>query len=78
MSILNIGEYVPRRMTDRIIERKEQIYNLLKEKGEMSTSEIVRETGLTHSQTFYVLRLLMKEGRVKEIKRGKVAYWVAE
>ncbi|RLF17611.1 MAG: DNA-binding protein [Thermoprotei archaeon] len=69
---------MPRRMTDRIIERKEQIYNLLKEKGEMSTSEIVRETGLTHSQTFYVLRLLMKEGRVKEIKRGKVAYWVAE
>jgi len=69
---------VPRRMTDRIIERKEQVYNLLKSKGEMSTSEIVRETGLTHSQTFYVLRLLMKEGRVKEIKRGKVAYWVAE
>jgi len=65
-------------MTDRIIERKEQVYNLLKSKGEMSTSEIVRETGLTHSQTFYVLRLLMKEGRVKEIKRGKVAYWVAE
>ncbi|MCD6095757.1 MAG: DNA-binding protein [Thermoprotei archaeon] len=69
---------MPRRMTDRIIERKEQVYNLLKSKGEMSTSEIVRETGLTHSQTFYVLRLLMKEGRVKEIKRGKVAYWVAE
>ena len=69
---------MPRRMTDRIIERKEQVYNLLESKGEMSTSEIVRETGLTHSQTFYVLRLLMKEGRVKEIKRGKVAYWVAE
>ena len=69
---------MPRRMTDRIIERKEQVYNLLKSRGEMSTSEIVRETGLTHSQTFYVLRLLMKEGRVKEIKRGKVAYWVAE
>lgn len=62
-------------MTERIKERKENVYQLLAKKGEMSTSELVRETGLTHSQTFYVLRLLLKEGRIEEIKRGKVAYW---
>jgi len=66
---------LPRRMTERIKERKEEVYNILSNKGEMSTSEVVREIGLTHSQAFYILRLLLKEGRVEEIKRGKVAYW---
>jgi uncharacterized membrane protein len=32
-------------------------------------------TGLSHSQVFYVLKLLEKENIVKEIKRGKIAYW---
>ncbi len=62
-------------MTERIKERKEEVFNILSDKGEMSTSELVRLTGLTHSQAFYILRLLLKEGRIEEIKRGKVAYW---
>jgi len=69
---------LPRRVTNRIIERKKAIYELLKNRGEMPTSEIVKETGLTHSQTFYVLRLLLREGKVEEIKKGKVAYWRAK
>lgn len=66
---------MPRRMTARIIERKKDIYELLRERGELPTSEIVKETGLTHSQAFYILRLLLRDGKVEEIKRGKVAYW---
>ena len=68
---------MPRRMTSRIQDRKMEIYNLLLERGELPTSEIAREMGLTHSQIFYALRLLLREGKVKEIRRGKVAYWRA-
>jgi hypothetical protein len=32
-------------------------------------------TGLSHSQVFYILRLLQRDGAIREIKRGKVAYW---
>jgi uncharacterized membrane protein len=32
-------------------------------------------TGLSHSQVFYILKLLEKENLVKEVKRGKIAYW---
>ncbi len=66
---------MPRRTTARILERKKKIYEYLKAHGEVPTSVIVRDLGLTHSQTFYVLRMLLREGKVKETKRGKVAYW---
>ncbi|MCD6369585.1 MAG: DNA-binding protein [Thermoproteales archaeon] len=68
---------MPRRTTFRVQERKKEVYGLLLEKGELPTSEIARITGLTHSQAFYILRLLSKEGRVEELRRGKVAYWRA-
>lgn len=59
-----------------MVERKERVLEFLKEHGEVPTSALVKELGLSHSQAFYVLRLLMREGKVREIKRGKVAYWV--
>jgi len=68
-------ENVPRRTTTHVLERKERILQLLRDRGEVPTSTIVRELGLSHSQAFYVLRLLLREGRVREVKRGKVAYW---
>jgi len=66
---------MPRRTTFQILERKEQVLRLLQELGEVPTSVIVRELGISHSQAFYVLRLLLREGKVREIKRGKIAYW---
>jgi len=66
---------VPRRVTDKILDRKEDIAKLLEKYGELPTNEIMRITGLTHSQVFYVLKLLEREGLVQEIKRGKIAYW---
>ncbi len=70
---------MPRRQTSKVLERKKMILELLMREGELPTNEIVRRTGLTHSQVFYALKLLQRDGLVKEIKRGKVAYWrVAE
>lgn len=66
---------MPRRQTSKVVERKKQILELLIKEGELPTNEIVRKTGLSHSQVFYALKLLQKDGLVKEIKRGKVAYW---
>lgn len=68
---------MPRRSTAQVIDRKDKILEFLKSHGETPTSTLVKELGLTHSQAFYVLRLLLKEGKVREIKRGKVAYWAA-
>jgi len=66
---------MPRRVTSRIIDRKDEVYEYLKMHKEVPTSVIVRDLNLSHSQTFYILRMLLKEGKVREIKRGKVAYW---
>jgi predicted transcriptional regulator len=66
---------MPRRQTDKVVERKEQIIEYLKTYGELTTSRLIQMTGLSHSQVFYILKLLEKENIVKEIKRGKIAYW---
>ncbi|HDI74351.1 MAG: DNA-binding protein [Thermoprotei archaeon] len=66
---------MPRRTTEFVKERKKTIYELIKAERELPTSEIVKRVGLSHSQVFYILRLLEKEGFIEEIKRGKVAYW---
>ena len=66
---------MPRRQTDKVFERKEQVLEYLKTYGELTTSQLIQMTGLSHSQIFYILKLLEKENLVKEVKRGKIAYW---
>ena len=68
---------MPRKQTVRIVERKKEILELLIKEGELPTNEIVKKTNLSHSQVFYALKLLQRDGLIKEIKRGKVAYWKA-
>jgi len=66
---------MPRKVTSRVLERKRKVYEFIKERGEVPTVVITQELGLTHSQAFYVLRILLREGKIEEVKRGKVAYW---
>ncbi len=66
---------MPRKQTEKVLERKKELLELIKKSGEITTNDLVKLTGLSHSQVFYVLRLLQKDGLVKEIKRGKLAYW---
>ena len=66
---------MPRGPTEKVETRKRQIVELLRSHGELTTTMIMKLTGLSHSQVFYTLRLLAEEGVVKEVKRGKVAYW---
>jgi predicted transcriptional regulator len=69
---------MPKRQTDKVFERKEQVIEYLKTYGELTTSRLIQMTGLSHSQVFYILKLLEKENLVKEVKRGKIAYWKLE
>ncbi|KUO91836.1 MAG: winged helix-turn-helix transcriptional regulator [Thermocladium sp.] len=66
---------MPRKQTERIDERKKEILNLVESNEELSTNDVVRITKLSHSQVFYILKLLSKDGLIKEVRRGKVAYW---
>ncbi|MFN3803646.1 MAG: FaeA/PapI family transcriptional regulator [Pyrobaculum sp.] len=66
---------MPKRQTDKVYERKEQVVEFLKTHGELTTSRLIQLTGLSHSQIFYILKLLERENIIKEIKRGKIAYW---
>ncbi|WP_291998747.1 FaeA/PapI family transcriptional regulator [Caldivirga sp.] len=66
---------MPRKQTNKILERKNDILDIIRKKGEISTNDLVKTTGLSHSQVFYILRLLQRDGAIREIKRGKVAYW---
>ncbi len=66
---------MPRRPTDKVLQRKDQIVELLRKHGELTTSAIMRLTGMSHSQIFYVLKILEREGVIKEVRRGKIAYW---
>lgn len=68
---------MPRKVTEKVLDRKKLIYEYLKKQGPIPTVEIVRDLGLSHSQVFYILRLLLREGKVKEERRGKMAYWMA-
>ncbi len=66
---------MPRRQTDKVLDRKDEVLELIRDRGELPTNEIMRLTRLSHSQAFYILKLLEREGLVEEVKRGKVAYW---
>ena len=66
---------MPRKQTNKILERKNDILEIIRKRGEISTNDLVKNTGLSHSQVFYILRLLQRDGAIREIKRGKVAYW---
>lgn len=66
---------MPRRITDKVLERKDQIVDLIRSHGELTTSALMKMTGMSHSQIFYVLKMLEKEGLVREVRRGKIAYW---
>lgn len=66
---------MPKRQTDKIHERKGQILEFLKSHRELTTSKLIQLTGLSHSQVFYILKLLERDNVIREVKRGKIAYW---
>jgi len=55
--------------------RAVQIVELLARRGCVTTSILMRELGISHTQAYYTLRLLQARGCAVETTLGKVAIW---
>jgi len=66
---------IPKNPTIKVLRRKDEVYRLVLERGEVSTAEIANEMDLTLSQAYYTLKLLSKEGKLLSERKGKASYW---
>ncbi|MGC9051877.1 hypothetical protein [Pyrobaculum sp.] len=67
---------MPRGRTAKVEQRELAVYELLKMHGCMTTSQIIDELGLSHTQVFYVLKVLARRGDVAEYVVGRrIALW---
>jgi len=65
-----------RRRAQKVAERTDVAARLVAERGCVSTSTLMRELGINHSEAFYALRLLQWQGRVVEVVVAeRVAIW---
>jgi len=55
--------------------RMEEALDLVVREGCVTTSALVRKYGVSHTQAFHVLRLLLAEGRAVEVAVGATALW---
>ncbi len=66
---------IPKNPTIKVLRRKDEVYRLVLERGEVSTAEIANEMDLTLSQAYYTLKLLSREGKLLSERKGKASYW---
>ncbi len=64
-----------KRIRTKIVQRAEQAAELLATEGCASTATLMHRLGLTHTQAFYILRLLKGDGRAVEVLLGRSAIW---
>jgi hypothetical protein len=64
-----------RGLTDKIIVRQHRILEFIESEICVSTKQVIRAFGLTHSQAFYVLQMLLKQGLIEEHIIGKLSIW---
>ncbi len=62
-------------MIRRTSARAEKIYREIEETGCLTSAAIAERLRATHSELFYVLRMLRQEGRVEAVNLGRVALW---
>jgi hypothetical protein len=58
--------------------RAERIYKEIEEVGCLTSAAIAERLRVSHSELFYVLNALRREGRVEIINLGRVALWCAD
>jgi ribosomal protein S25 len=65
-----------RRQAQKVVERVGAAARLVEAHGCITTSVLMRELGINHSEAFYALRLLQMQSRVVEVVvAGKMAVW---
>jgi hypothetical protein len=65
---------MPIGITQKVLERKQAILKLLAD-GCKTTSQVMRSLDLTHTEAFYVLKMLASQGYIKGAIFGKSAIW---
>jgi len=65
---------MPHGVTQKIVERKKAVLNLLAD-GCKPTSYVIQKLNTTHTEAFYVLQTLAKEGYIRKYSFGKIAIW---
>lgn len=66
---------MPRRVTRKVLRRREDILRLLRMNKRLTTTQIADTLDCTQSMAYYVLRLLKGEGRVECWRSGKSLVW---
>jgi hypothetical protein len=69
---------MPRSLTDKVAERQYLILEFIKSEICINTRQVSERFGLTHSQVFYVLQTLQKQGLVEEYIIGRLSIWCAQ
>ena len=64
-----------RGLTDKIIVRQHRIFEFIENEICVNTKQIINTFGLTHSQAFYVLQMLQRQGLIEEYVIGKMSLW---
>jgi hypothetical protein len=65
---------MPNGITQKVKERKKKILELLTD-GCKTTAYIMNSLNLTHTEAFYTLKTLQKEGYISGLLVGKTAIW---
>ena len=66
---------MPKRVTRKVLRRREDILRLLRENKRLTTTQIADTLDCSQSMAYYVLRVLKREGRVECWKSGKSLVW---
>lgn len=66
---------MPKGLTDRVITRQHRILEFIGNEICVNTKQVIRAFGLTHSQAFYILQTLKREGLIEEHVIGKLSLW---
>jgi hypothetical protein len=64
-----------RGLTDKILARQRRILEFIESEICVNTKQVIQKFGLTHSQAFYVLQQLRKQGLIEEHIIGKMSIW---
>lgn len=66
---------MPKGITDKVIVRRSRILEFIENEICVNTKQVIRAFGLTHSQAFYILQTLKREGLIEEHVIGKLSLW---
>jgi hypothetical protein len=66
---------MPKGISNKVIVRRHRILEFIENEICVNTRQVMHAFGLTHSQAFYILQTLQKEGLIEEHLIGNLSLW---